>query len=174
MRDPTRRDGVILDLDDFSAERSDRALCRGDLLLGAYALHREELSADLHKRQRQLAEHIELCDGARHRKVIAFPMSGGKFLRPRVNAFHALQPQRTADLLEPRDALAEAVEQRQIEVVLENTQRHPRETRARADVHHRFPREVNEPCQRRAVEQMQLRDGLRFRDGGEVHHLVLF
>ena len=76
------------------------------------------------ERQRQLAEHIELRDGARHRKVIAFPMSDGKFLRPRVNAFHALQPQRTADLLEPRDALAEAVEQRQIEVVLENTQRH--------------------------------------------------
>ena len=101
-------------------------------------------------------------------------MSGGKFLRPRVNAFHALQPQRTADLVEPCDALAEAVEQRQIEVVLENTQRHPRETRARADIHHRFPREVNEPCQRRAVEQMQLRDGLRLRDGGEVHHLVLF
>ena len=26
----------------------------------------------------------------------------------------------------------------------------------------------------RVFEQMQLRDGLRFRDGGEVHHLVFF
>ena len=78
------------------------------------------------------------------------------------------------DLLQPVDALSERVEQREVEVILQNAQRHPGKARAGADVDDGFTRQIDKWQQRRAVEQVELRDGVGLCDGREIHHLVLF
>ena len=82
--------------------------------------------------------------------------------------------QLVTDLLQPVDALAERVEQREVEVILQNAQRHTRKARAGADVDDGFTRQIDKRQQRRAVEQVELRDGVGLGDGREVHHFVLF
>lgn len=82
--------------------------------------------------------------------------------------------QLVTDLLQPVDALAERVEQREVEVILEDAQRHAGKARAGADVDDGFTRQIDKRQQRRAVEQVELRDGVGLGDGREVHHLILF
>ena len=82
--------------------------------------------------------------------------------------------QLVTDLLQPVDALAERVEQREVEVILQNAQRHTRKARAGADVDDFLALEADKLQYCRAVEQVELRDGVGLGDGREVHHLILF
>ena len=174
MDNIARGDLVVLDLDDAAAERLDGALRRRDLFLGVDALHRGELSADLDERQAQLRQNGELRDSARGCDVELLAVLHGEFLCPRMNALDALELQFVTDFGEPLDALAERVEQREVEVILQNAQRHTGKARAGADINDRFALEIDKLQDCRAVEQVELRDGVGLCDGREVHHLILF
>ena len=91
-----------------------------------------------------------------------------------MNALDALELQFVTDFGEPLDALAERVEQREVKVILQNPQRHTGKARAGADINDRFALEIDKLQDCRAVEQVELRDGVRLCDGREVHHLIFF
>ena len=99
-------------------------------------------------------------------------MGLGELLRPGVDALDVGKPQGVTAALEEGDPLPQGIQQRQAEAGLQEPQRHPREARPGADIHHALPPEVREKQQGRGVQKVESRHLLRLRDGGEVHDLV--
>ena len=93
-------------------------------------------------------------------------MIGGKFLGAGVDAVHSLQRQGRADLPEEVDALAQTVQQRQVEVWLHDSQHHAGEACAGADIDGALAPQVRHGQQGGAVQQVQRGHLLRCGDGG--------
>ena len=167
------RDGILVHADDPAAELRDAAPGLVHLLVGHRALHGEEIPADLHVRQTQLREDIEPRDGAGDGNVILLAAVSDVVLGPGRD-----DVRRNADsgqrLAQPRHALAERIEQRQLDRRLGDLQRYARKARAAANVDDAFVFEVNRVQQRDAVEKVELCHGLRLGDGGQVHDPVFF
>ncbi len=84
-------DGVVQELFNFSAQLPDGAAGAVDLRIRIHGFHGQERPAGLHQRQRQLAQHWQRRHCPGHGVVVLFPMVGGEFLRPGVDAGNVFQ-----------------------------------------------------------------------------------
>ena len=98
----------------------------------------------------------------------------GKFLRPAMDAGDVAEAQGLPYLIQKADALAQAVQQREIGVLLYDSQRDPGEAGAGAHVNHSFAGERLYREEGEAVQQVEPGDLVGLGDGGQVHHLVPF
>jgi len=167
------RDGILVDALELPAERRDGVPGLVRLLGGHGALHRNEEPTDRDVGQAQLRQHRQARDRAGNGNVVLLPAGPDVFLGPaRLDA--GLDTQLRQDFAQPVGALAERIEQRQLDGRLRDLERHAREACSAADIHNTFVFERHGCEQREAVEKMELGDGLRLGDGGEVHDLVFF
>ena len=134
MADLRARHGVNLARFHLPAQTADGRFGLVQLLLKIRALHRQEEPALLHKRQAQLAEHIQSGHRPGGHNVGLLPVVLRRFLCPCMQAGRVLKAQGGADFFEKADALVQAVQQGQVHLRAGYFQRKPRETRPRADV----------------------------------------